>query len=81
MSSLSDDMAIFSLAGAQAANSLALADCPASPSHGRSVEWEFEGIKVSGQLCNTKARAITIAMGENKWCFCRRSCRSPIGFH
>lgn len=46
MSSLSEELAVFSLAGPKAAETLALADCPSCPAPGRAVEWEFEGEKV-----------------------------------
>ncbi|CAM9112704.1 unnamed protein product [Hapterophycus canaliculatus] len=39
-------MAVFSLEGAQAMQSLAAAKCSSCPKPGRSVEWEFEGEKV-----------------------------------
>lgn len=46
MSSLSDHMAVFSVAGPLASDSLALAKCTSCPSPGRYLEWDFEGEKV-----------------------------------
>ncbi|CAM9134422.1 unnamed protein product [Ectocarpus fasciculatus] len=46
VSSLSEELAVFSLAGPKAAETLSLAKCASCPGPGRSVEWEFEGEKV-----------------------------------
>lgn len=47
MSSLSEELAVFSLAGPKAAETMAMAKCAPCPEPGRSVEWEFEGEKVN----------------------------------
>ncbi|CBN74309.1 folate-binding protein YgfZ [Ectocarpus siliculosus] len=46
VSSLSEELAVFSLAGPKAAETMAMAKCASCPEPGRSVEWEFEGEKV-----------------------------------
>lgn len=46
MSSMSDEMALFSLTGPGAVESLAELQSVACPPAGRSVEWNFEGAKV-----------------------------------
>ncbi|CAM9836362.1 unnamed protein product [Ectocarpus sp. 12 AP-2014] len=47
VSGLSEELAVFSLAGPKAAETMALAKCASCPEPGRSVEWEFEGEKVN----------------------------------
>ncbi|CAM9276701.1 unnamed protein product [Ectocarpus sp. 12 AP-2014] len=45
VSGLSEELAVFALAGPKAADTMALAKCAPCPEPGRSVEWEFEGEK------------------------------------
>lgn len=46
VSSLSEQTAVFFLAGPQATKSLSLAGCETTPARGHAMEWEFEGQKV-----------------------------------
>lgn len=46
VSSMSDEMALFSLTGPGAVESLAELQGVACPAAGRSLEWNFEGAKV-----------------------------------
>lgn len=52
VSSLSEQTAVFYLAGPQAAKALSLAGCDNTPARGHAMEWEFEDQKVGCNMYN-----------------------------